>query len=94
MTLTKAVLSTKECHAFCGSEAIFEELEAVYGSKFLKPLRTLPNYSRSWARDVVETVIQLAQSEGVLNDRPKVEKALSELRHRRLKARQEGGCSA
>jgi len=88
----KAVLSTKECHQFCGSEAIFEELEAIYGTKFLKPLRTMPNYARSWSRDVVETVIAVAQSEGVLNDRVKVEKALIELRQRRAKSRLASDC--
>ena len=92
METYKAVLSTKECYKFCGSETIFEELEAIYGSKFLKPLRTMPNYSRSWSRTVVETVIAVAHSEGVLNDRAKVDKAVNNLRLSRAKSRLAGGC--
>jgi len=83
MNIEKAVLSTKECHTYCGSETIFEELEAIYGHRILRPLRTLPNHSRTWARHVVAATITLAQSEGILNDRPKVEIALEKLRSRR-----------
>lgn len=79
----KAVFSTKECAVFCGSEAIFEELEAIYGATLLKPLRTMPNNSRTWSKVVVMGVLNKAQSEGVLNDRPTVEKAVEHLRARK-----------
>lgn len=82
----KAVLSTKECATFCGSEAIFEELEAIYGTTLLKPLRTLSNNSRTWSKTVVLGVLNKAQSEGVLNDRCLVEKALENLRTKKRSA--------
>lgn len=87
----KAVLTSKECHIYCGSETIFEELEAIYGSRLLKPMRTLTNNSRTWSKAVVLGVINLAQSEGVLNDRPRVEKALEQLRASKRPKLQEAG---
>lgn len=86
----KVVLTTKECHHYCGSEAIFEELEAVYGSK-LRPLRTTANHSRTWSKVVVQGIVNLAQSEGILNDRPRVEKALEQLRASKRPKLQEVG---
>lgn len=87
----KAVLSTKECHTYCGSEAIFEELEAIYGGTKLKPLRTLSNNSRTWSKNVVQGIVNLAQSEGILNDRARVEKALEQLRASKRPRLQEAG---
>jgi hypothetical protein len=71
------ILSTADCHKFCGSAVIFSELLAIYGNRILKPLRTLPNGSQSWSRPVVLATIALAQSEGSLTDRPRVEAALA-----------------
>lgn len=87
----KAVLSTKECHIYCGSEAIFEELEAIYGGKLLNPLRTLSNNSRTWSKTVVQGVVNLAQAEGVLNDRRRVDEALIKLRASKRARPQEVG---
>ena len=87
----KVVLTTKECHHYCGSEAIFEELEAIYGGTKLNPLRTLSNNSRTWSKIVVQGIVNLAQSEGALNDRPRVEEALRKLRESR-KARYQEAC--
>ena len=80
MNIEKAILSTKECHEFCGKEIIFEELVAIYGSRILKPLRTLANGSQNWSKAVILGAINLAQSDGSLLDRPRVETALEKMR--------------
>lgn len=79
----KNVLSSAECGVFCGNATIFEELEAIYGDKLLVPLRTLGNGSRHYNKPVVIGVLNKAHAEGVLNDRPRVEKALEKLRAKR-----------
>jgi hypothetical protein len=71
------ILSTADCQKLCGSAVIFSELLAIYGNRILKPLRTLPNGSQSWSRPVIIATIALAQSEGSLQDRPRVEAALA-----------------
>ena len=83
--IEKFILTTKECHELCGKEIIFDELVALYGERILKPLRTLPNGSQNWSKAVVIATIHLAQSEGHLLDRPKVEKALEKLRASKAK---------
>ena len=74
--IEKHILSTKECHELCGKEIIFDELVAIYGRRLLKPIRTMPNGSQNWSKAVVIATIQVAQSEGSLLDRPRVEAAL------------------
>ena len=51
--------------------------------RYFAPSAHYLNNSRTWARHVVAATITLAQSEGILNDRPKVEIALEKLRSRR-----------
>lgn len=74
--ITPSVLGTSEAEEYVGGKPVWDELEAVYGDKYLRPLRTLSNNKQSWSREVIDGVLRMAQSEGALNDRPRVEKAL------------------
>ena len=90
--LEKAVLSTAECNELCGKQIIFEELLALYGSTILKPLRALPNGSHNWSKVVVLATINLAQSEGSLLNREKVETALKKRAAQKPVKLQEANC--
>lgn len=76
----KILLTTAEAGEVCGREIIFEELLALYGNTLLKPLRTLSNGAQTWDKRVILAVISKAQSEGTLNDRPRVDAALIKFR--------------
>jgi hypothetical protein len=81
--LTPSVLSTTEAHEYVGGKPVWDELEAVYGDKHLRPLRTLANGKQSWSREVIDGVLRKAQAEETLNDRPRVEAALAKRRAQR-----------
>ena len=77
INLIPAVLSTTECHDYVGGRPIFEELVAIYGDRHLKPLRTTPRGDSTWLRENLDAVLRLANAEGALSDRPRVESALA-----------------
>jgi hypothetical protein len=79
----KMVLSTAEVGKICGNAMIFDELLAFYSASFLKPLRTLSNGAQTWDRRVILAAIAKAQSEGILNDREKVQDALAKYKAKR-----------
>lgn len=83
--ITPSVLDTSEAQEYAGGKPVWIELEAVYGDKYLRPLRTLSNGRQSWSREVIDAVLRMAQSEGTLNDRSRVDAAL-ELRRKQKEA--------
>ncbi len=89
--IEKVILTTEEAAEYCGGPVNFEELEALYGATLLKPWRTLGNNKRSWSRLVVLGVVNKAQSEGLLNDRELVQKAVEKLRHNRKLLKSQAG---
>ena len=88
--ITPSVLSTTEVIEYVGGKPVWDELEAVYGDTKLRPLRTLDTGKQSWSREIVDSVLRLAQAEGTLNDRPRVETALARRRTQREAQRSKG----
>jgi KaiC/GvpD/RAD55 family RecA-like ATPase len=74
--LIPAVLTVTECHPYVGGKTFWEELEAVYGDAYLKPLRSVGK-NRSYLRETVDKVLRLAEAEGKLSDRTIVDEALA-----------------
>ena len=73
--LIPAVLSTIECHGYVKSKPVWDELEAIYGDKHLRPLRSTSK-NKSYLRETIDKVLRLAESEGTLLNRPLVEAAM------------------
>jgi hypothetical protein len=90
LTISTFTLTTAEAGKRCadrGGAVIFEELQALYETRGLRPLRTLPNGQQHWSTETVITTIRLAQAEGSLNDRPKVDAALAAWRRKNATTR-------
>lgn len=75
-----SILSTKEAHEYVGGIKIWQELLALYHKTHLKPFRTMPRGDQFWTVAKIDAVVRIADMEGALNDRRKVEKALEEFR--------------
>lgn len=80
--LIPAVLSVTECHAYVNGKTFWDELEAIYGDTYLKPLRSAGK-NRSYLRETVDKVLRLAESEGKLSDRKIVDAALARRKNQR-----------
>ena len=80
--LIPAVLNTTECHAYVKGKAFWDELEAIYGDRHLRPIRTTAK-NQSFLRETVDKVLRLAESEGKLHDRPTVLAALERRKQQR-----------
>lgn len=76
MTLIQpAILSTKECHEYCGGRLVFEELLIAHGD-VLRPVRTTPRGDSYYRRQTVDLAITQAEITGTLIARPETITAL------------------
>lgn len=66
VSVSTAILTTKEAHAYVNGRLVWEELMKLYHPEILKPFRQVKRGDCMWMVSVIDKVLLVAQAEGSL----------------------------